>query len=309
MESRLLDATGSVFFARQLEAVKAGTFDVQYADLPWRSLFPTSTGVHPGATSITYRTYDQTGTAAIINDYAQDLPRADVAGKETTHPVRTLASSFGYSQKEIKSSQMAGWPLDQKRSMAARRALEEKMNYITFNGDSATSLPGLLSNSDIPAGYVSVGGSGTATWATKTPDEILYDINYFGGLIYENSKGKERPNTLLLPLAQWSHIMATPRSGGSDMSIAKWITSNSPWITSLSSIVAVNEMASCGPDGAGDCFLLYDKSPSKLALEIVEDITFHPVQEKALSFVVPVTAEFGGLHVYYPLSLYLVEDI
>ena len=82
-----LDADGAFFFQRQLEHIKAKSYDVRYAELKARMLFPVSNEGGPGITNITYRTYDQVGSAKIINAYADDLPRADVNGIETTIPV------------------------------------------------------------------------------------------------------------------------------------------------------------------------------------------------------------------------------
>ena len=150
----LLNDEGSIFFERELEHIKAKTFDVQYADLLYRSLFPVASDANPGATHITYAVYDKRGMAKIINNYAGDLPRADVDGREVTVPVRTVAASFGYSRKEILSAQMAGKPLSQMRADAARRAIEEKLNKICFIGDAASGLYGLLTHPNIPVSDV-----------------------------------------------------------------------------------------------------------------------------------------------------------
>ena len=57
------DADGAVFFQRQLEFIKAKSYDVLYAELKARQVFPVSMEAGPGVTSITYRTYDQAGAA------------------------------------------------------------------------------------------------------------------------------------------------------------------------------------------------------------------------------------------------------
>jgi len=304
--SQILDATGAAFFARQLEYVKAKTYDVQYQDLLYRMLFPVSTETPAGATTITFRTYDKAGMAKIINTYAKDLPRVDIAGKETTIPVRTLADAFGYSRKEILGAQMTGTPLDQKRANAARRAIEELMNEICWFGDVASGLPGFLSNPNIPVGNVPNGTGGNEEWTTKTPDEILFDVNEIFSYIFETTLQKERANVLLLPTKQWSLIMATPRSANSDTTIAQYVVNNSPFLSSLNDIISVPELKGAGVQqvtpGDTDRMVAYTKSPDKLEMEIPEDILFHPQQEKGLEFEIPVSAEFGGINVYYPLS-------
>lgn len=309
MNSAMLDADGAVFFQRQLEHIKARSYDVQYAELKARMLFPVSNEGGPGITTITYRTYDQVGAAKIINAYANDLPRADVAGKETTIPVRSVGISYGYNLDEIQASQLTGAALDQRRANAAVRSIEQKINDVAYFGDSASGLPGLFSNPNIPTGNVVDPGSGTE-WVNKTPDEILFDINDAMADIFETTKMVERPNTLLLPPAQWSYIMSTARSDNSDTTIAQYVAQNSPYLNSVDDIIPVNECAASeNPELSSDAMVAYDRSPDKLQLEIPVELEMLPVQQKNLEFIVPGRNRLAGLNIYYPLSLNIVTGI
>lgn len=298
----LLDADGGVFFARELEHIKAKSYNVIYAELKARNLFPVSNDGGKGITNITYRTYDQVGAAKIINAYANDLPRADISGKETTIPVRSIGISYGYDLDEIQSSQLTGRNLDQRRANAARRAVEQQHNDIAFFGDAESGLEGFFSHPNIPTGAVANPGGGTA-WTTKTPDEILADINDLFSDIFETTKMVERGNTLLLPPAQWSLINSTARSANSDTTIAMYVVQNSPYINSINDIIPVNECDSTNNPLLGtDAMVAYDRNPDKLQLEIPVELEFLPVQEKNLEFIIPGRSRFGGLNVYYPLS-------
>lgn len=303
----LLNDEGSIFFKRELEHIKAKTFDVEYADLMFRSLFPVASDTNPGATSITYQVYDKRGMAKIINTYAGDLPRADVDGREVTVPVRTLGSSFGYSRKEILSAQMAGKPLSQMRANAARRAIEELLNNICLFGHADSGLYGLLTHPNIPVSDVPNGAALSPEWSTKTADEILDDINAIFSEINANTQGKERANTLLLPLAQWNLIF-TKRIPDLSMTIAQLVIQNSPYLRSASDIVAVPQLAGAGTAGV-DLMVAYPKDPMKVEFEIPEDIIFHPEERRNLEIITPVTAECGGLNVYFPLAFNIKEKI
>lgn len=298
-----MDADGAVFFQRQLEHIKARSYDVKYAELKARMLFPVSNEGGPGITSITYRTYDQSGAAKIINAYADDLPRADVAGKETSIPVRSVGISYGYSLDEIQASQLTGMSLDQRRANAARRSNEQVVNDVAFFGDSESNLPGLFSNPNIPTGAVVNPGSGTE-WVNKTPDQILFDVNDLFADIFETTNMVEQGNTLLLPPAQWSYIMSTPRSSNSDTTIAQYLANNSPYLNSIEDMIPVNECAAANnPELATDAMVAYDRNPDKLQLEIPVELEMLPVQQKNLEFVVPGRSRLAGLNIYYPLSL------
>ena len=82
-----LDADEQVFFDNQLALVKSRTYDVEHKALKALSLLPVSTEQDPGATHIIWRSYDKVGMAKIIADYANDFPRADIAGVEHSSPV------------------------------------------------------------------------------------------------------------------------------------------------------------------------------------------------------------------------------
>jgi len=305
----VMDADGAVFFQRQLEHIKARSYDVQYAELKARMLFPVSNEGGPGVTSITYRTYDQVGSAKIIQAYADDLPRADVAGKETTIPVRSVGTSYGYNLDEIQASQLTGASLDQRRANAAMRSIEQKVNNVAFFGDAESNLPGLFSNPNIPTGSVVNPGSGTE-WVNKTPDEILFDVNDLFADIFETTKMVERGNTLMLPPAQWSYISSTPRSANSDTTILMYLVQNSPYLNSVDDIIPVNECtAADNPELSADAMVAYDRSPDKLQLEIPVELEMMPVQQKNLEFVVPGRNRLAGLNIYYPLSLAIATGI
>jgi hypothetical protein len=309
LNNGIVDADGAFFFQRQLELIKARSYDVRYAELKARMLFPVSNEGGPGITSITYRTYDMAGAAKIINAYADDLPRADVAGKETTIPVRSVGISYGYNLDEIQASQLTGASLDQRRANAARRSNEQVVNDVAFFGDSEAGLPGLFSNPNIPTGAVVNPGAGTE-WVNKTPDEILFDVNDLFADIFETTKMVEQGNTLLLPPNQWSYIMSTPRSSNSDTTIAQYLVQNSPYLNSMEDIIPVNECAAANnPLLSTDAMVAYDRSPDKLQLEIPVELEMLPVQQKNLEFVVPGRSRLGGLNIYYPLSLAIATGI
>lgn len=304
-----LDADGAVFFQRQLEHIKAKSYDVRYAELKARQLFPVSNDGGIGVTSITYRTYDQAGAAKIINAYADDLPRADIAGKETTIPVRSVGISYGYNLDEIQAAQLTGFPLDQRRANAARRSNEQVVNDVAFFGDAESGLGGLFDNPNIPTGAAVNPGSGTE-FVNKTPDQILFDINDGFADIFETTKMVEQGNTLMLPPNQWSFIMSTPRSANSDTTIAMYIVQNSPYINSIEDIIPVNECAAANnPLLSTDAMVFYDRNPDKLQLEIPVELEMLPVQLKNLEFIIPGRSRLGGLNIYYPLSLNIVTGI
>ena len=127
-----LDANETIFFARELEYVKAKTFEVKYIRLKATQLIPVSTEAGSGAETITYQVQDAVGVAKIIANYADDLPRVDVIGKEVSTPIRGIGDSFGYSIQDIRAAQFAGKPLVQRKANAARKAIDTLIDNLAW---------------------------------------------------------------------------------------------------------------------------------------------------------------------------------
>jgi len=299
----VFDADQAIFFARELEYIKAKSYDVLYAELPFRKVFPLSNEARPGTRFITYRTYDKVGMAKIIAAYADDLPRADIAGKETTVPVRDAGLSCGYTMAEIRAAALTGMPLDARRMSAVMRGHEQFFNVIAWNGDDEAGLIGLFNDPNLPIGTVVDGAAASALWADKTNDEILFDLNSVANDIFADSKMVERPNTLLLPPEKYAFIASTPRSSVSDTTILAYFLKNNPYVNE---VIPINEMTGAGTAGV-DVMMCYDKNPDKLQFEIPMEPIFHPEQRKNLEILIPSECSTGGLITYYPQSVRLRE--
>jgi hypothetical protein len=305
-----LDANETFFFARELEYIKSKSYDIEFPEMKAFKHIPISTEAGEGAQAITYAQFEEVGMARIIESYANDLPRADIRGKEYTSLVKSVGVSYGYSVQEVRSAIYVGRSLTQRQANAARRANDQKINRLAWFGDDTYQILGLVNNTNIPASFVAADGIGATTqWVNKTPDQILADMNLVANNILALTKGVEMPNTLLLPVAQYTLIASTPRSSVSDTTILEYFIQNNPFITTVD---WVPELAGAGPivdSVATDIMIAYDKNPDKLTMEIPMPFTQYPPQERDLEFVVPCESRYGGIIIYYPLSLNIGEGI
>ena len=306
IQSIHLDANESVFFARQLEEVKARTYDVRYPELKATQLIPVNTSTPDAARTITYQQYDQVGLAKIVGDYAKDFPRCDVKGKEFSSIVKSLGSSYGYNVQEIRSARLEGFPLEQRKANAARFAIEQLINRISWFGDAENQLLGFLNNPNVPVDTVAADGTGSSTeFEDKTPQQIVRDMNRLVHGIVEITKGVEVPTRLIMPRKQYHYIASTQFSNASDTTILEFFRNTNMYITDIE---AVNELAGAGTAGA-DIMVAYNPSSDKLELELPVPFEQFPAQEKGTEFVIFCHARIGGVIVYYPLSLSIAEGI
>lgn len=294
------DANESVFLQRQLDYIKNQTYDIKYAELKARKLIPVSSEADPGAEKIFYRQYDQSGLAKIISNYGDDLPRADVKGLEYFASVKTLGSSFAYNIQEMRAAIYGNVPLEQRRANAARRAIAQVENSIAFFGDTASGLVGLFNAPNITTVTIPADGTGASKlWSTKTPDQILRDMNLVSNTIVSTSLGIEIPDTLLLPLSQYNYVASTARSANSDTTILNYFLQNNPYVKQVE---WVNELATAGASSSARMFA-YRRSPDVLTMEVPSDFEQLELEIRNLEYKVPCMERFAGVLIYYPLAL------
>lgn len=295
-----LDAGESAFFKRELEFVKAKSYDTQYKQLKGLTLLPISTEAGEGATEITWRKYTGVGFAKIIADYAKDFPKVDVYGEETTSKVKSIGASYGYSIEEIRRSQMTGKRLDQRKADMARRAVDEKINTIALSGDTNSGLNGLINFPGITEYTVLADGTGASKlWSIKTPDQIVRDVTGMVSAVMVPTAGKEMPDTLLVDLTRYN-LMANTRMGtNSDITIMQYILKNSP---AIKTIEWLTELATAGAGGTSR-MMVYAKDPMKITLEIPRPFEQFEAQQEGMEYQIPCHAKCGGVLVYYPLSV------
>ena len=304
----------SVFFARELDYVKAQSYDVEYPEFSALSLFPVSSEVDAGAETVTYYSYDKVGLAKIISNYATDLPRADVKGKPTTAIIKSIGDSYGYSIQEMRASRLAGKSLDTRKAESARYQIDYLNNKIAWNGDAETGLKGVLSeDNDVPRYVLAHGASGKTAWATKTADEILADITGMLKQMAVITKKVEKPDTLALSADAYIEIQ-NKRIEGTATTLLKYIQDNLP---DIKNIVSCSELDADSVDtnpyanetDGQAVAILFKNDSRKLTIENPLPFMQYPIQTQGLEVVVPCEARTAGAIIYYPMSILVAIGI
>jgi len=296
-----LDTEGSIFFERQLEHMKAETFDVLYAPLSATKLIPVDSTTPVGAMSVTYNQFDSSGSAKIISHFADDLPTVDIGGKQITHQLKSIGCSFVITLEEIRAAQYIGKSIDAEKAKAAAEVIKQKMNQLAFFGDKEASMRGWIQNNPI---LVDRTQDAHALWSAATVDQILDDLNAAYERIIDDSNGVFVPDTIVMPIKQYHHISSTPRTANSDTTIKEFFLSNHSNLT----IEVANELKGKFA-GNKDGFIMYKKSRRTLWQEMPQPFEMMTPQYKNLAYVVPCHARFGGTIITYPHSMIFVKGI
>lgn len=300
----------SVFFARELDYIKAKSYDVEYPELTALNLFPISTEADPGAETITYYTYEKQGLAKVIDNYSTDLPRADVNGKPSIAQVKSIGDSYGYSAQEMRASRLAGKSLDIRKAESARYQIDSLTNKIAWAGDEDSGLMGVLSTGQsIPTYTIGAGSTSSKTkWTEKTAEEVMEDINGMAKQVARVTKNVERPDTLCVPADVYMDI-ATRQIPHTTATVMSFILDYSPYIKKIISAaeldadsVGTNPYASATPGSGSGVAFLFKNDARKLTLENPMPFYQYPLQVRNLETIIPCEARTAGVIVYYPLS-------
>lgn len=298
----------SIFFARELDYIKSKSYDKIYPEFTALNNFPITHEVPEGAETMTYYSYEKTGMAAIISNYATDLPRADVKGSPTTAYVKSIGDSYGYSIQEMRASRMAGKSLDTRKAEAARYAIDRKTNEIAFAGDKEHKLMGMLSSdNNIPLFTLATVESKTS-WKDKSAAEILADIN--GMFAYQSriTQDVERADTLALPPAVYIDI-STRQIPNTGYTVKRFLLENAPYLKNIITAPELSaENTATNPYGV-DVAMLYTNSAEKFSLEIPMAFYQYPLQNRNLEVIVPCEERVAGIVLYYPLSALLAVGV
>lgn len=303
-----LDANESIFFTRELESIRARSYDVKYDDLfKMLYLLPISTEGDPLATQITHRVYGRVGVAKMGGgDYATDFPSVDIYGKEETVKIYPVHVSYKYNKDEIARAAKLNKPLEAGRANAARKAIESKLNSVAISGDSVTGVKGLFNATGISTYTVpDSDGTGSKTnWEDKTSDEILADLYGIANQIISNTKGIEVPDIIAIPLTSYQLIERKRISEDSEKTILTYFLENSK---SIKQIVWFNELETAAPASLAydsrKAMYCWKNDADHLVFDLPMPFTQEELMVDGLEYVVPCRAKTAGVTIFYPLSV------
>jgi hypothetical protein len=203
------------------------------------------------------------------------------------------------------------------RAVAARRALDRVLDNIALFGDSEAGLPGFLTNPNIPHSVAQAGAGTDTRWApvagvtTKTPDEIIRDVNSILNGIKTLTKDRESANMLILPTNEYAHIATTPRSTLSDTTILTFLKAAHPDVTfeSWALLGSVAAIYLLGSGNSSNVMIAYRRDPINAQLHNPQPFEQLPPFDKGSDVEIKCYSRIGGFVTPYPLSASIVEGI
>ena len=293
----IFDQAALTFAAENTEHIEREVNETVYPDILYPSLIPVDTSAPAFAETVTFYTSDKYGRAEWINGNADDIPLAGSELSKQSTQVHMAAIGYGWGYAELQQAMLINHPLAATDALAARRAYEEFVERLVFEGDSLKGIKGILDSSAVTATVVPNGN-----WQTANADDIVADINYVISGIQAATANGAMADTLLLPVEKMN-ILSSKRMGDTTMTLLAFIKANNLYtaVTGLPlTIRAVKKLSTAGVGGTAR-LVAYRRDPSVLKLHMPMPHTFLPVYQPApLRFEVAGVFRLAGLDIRKP---------
>lgn len=181
-------------------------------------------------TSNNFVDYATTGgnEGGIIGGETNDIPIMQANVSKDVGKVFNFANILKVPFIDQQKLQGIGRSLDDILDKGIRLNYNKSIDNIVYNGLPSFKIYGLANNPAVTASTAPNGAAGTATWFTKTPDEILKDVNQ---IITDTWAASEydltgMANHILIPPNLFAYIAGKTVSTAGSISILKFLLEN-----------------------------------------------------------------------------------
>lgn len=302
------------FLVRQASLIEPTVYAMRYQEIQYPTLIPVDTSAPDWIQSVTYFSMDGVGKAEWFHGNAQDVPKVAMTREKFETTVSMAAIGYGYDLEELGTAQLLNINLSSDKAMLARRVAEEKIDSVAFVGDAAKGMTGLVNSSTPTATTAPADGTGSATtFASKTPDQILRDINGQLTGIFTGTLGAEIADTLLLPYSVLLDLSTRRIDAVNQTTILEWIERNNIYTrTTGQQLLIRGVFGYLDTAGASSTkrMVAYRRSPDVLKMHLPMPFRFLPAwQTGPIRFDVPGIFRLGGVDIRRPKAVRYLDGI
>lgn len=302
------------FLVRQASLIEPQVYAMRYQEIQYANLIPVDTSAPEWIQSVTYYSMDAVGQAQWFNGNAQDVPKVELTREKFETGVSMAAIGYGYNLEELGTAQLLGMNLTADKAAVARRVAEEKIDAVAFQGDSKKGLTGLVNASTPTATTAPADGTGSATtFASKTPDQVLRDINGQLTGMFTGTLGAEIADTILLPYSVLLDLSTRRIDTVNQTTILEWVERNNIYTRTTGQPLTIRGVFGyLDTAGASSTkrMVAYRRSPEVLKMHLPMPFRFLPVwQTGPVRFDVPGIFRVGGVDIRRPKAVRYLDGI
>jgi len=319
MQKLITDAQALSLVTAQAYKINQTVYETRFPDWDFGRLVYVDTSGPAWSPGILTYTSDLSGRANWQSGYAKDIPLADVSQDIQTKTFHLAAIGYQWNIEEVNTAIQIQAPLPDRRARAARLAYTKFMYDLALFGSTEKGLGGLTNYGGVTTTTAPADGTGSVTFwvdssgvGTKTPAQIVRDINAALQGIYLASYTVEMADTILLPVEAYNYIAATPYSATTMETILSFVMRTNIYTLTTGrplTIRAVRELGTAGGGGTGR-MVAYKNDQDYVKLHLPMPHQFLPVyQDGPLNFAVPGIFRTGGVELLTTVAFRYIDGI
>lgn len=298
------DAQQTVAFLKpQLLEINAEIDMMDYPSFDYASLMYVNTDGDMWSYGSVFYSGDVAGSAEFIAAKGFDMPFADISQTQHIQTNHLAGIGYEYGRAELERAAKEGRNLTSDKADAARKVSESFIYGIAMRGSTEKNTTGLVNDPNIPRADVQNDGTASGTtFASKTPDQILRDVNACLNAPFNSTKETRRADTLLLPTTSLQYL-ANTRIGDTTETILKFLRENNSYALETGQELMIRGSRDLETAGNSDSkrMMAYDSARDVLQFHLPGPHTFlDPYQAHSLLWQIPGVMNIGGVEVRRP---------
>lgn len=261
------------------------------------------------AQAVGYGITGGSGSSPLQAGGSNGLPIVQANLEKGLYKAHTFAAALRVMWVDMQKANYIGRSLDQLLQEGMRTAYDKHMDQNVYTGMEEYGSTGLVNNPDVTETSVTGG-----TWATKTKEQILADINSALTAVWEAAEYDEdaMPNHILLPYEQYTYIMNTMVTDLATETILDYVLKNNV-ATKNGKSLYIGAARWCKGAGTGgtDRMVVYVNHERFLQVEELVPLARVMSQPNATEFCYDTAyaANLSEVELFYPQTMQYFDGI
>lgn len=245
---------------------------------------------------------------------ANGIPTVQASVDKGVYKAHVFAAALRVMFQDMQRANYIGRSLDNLLQDGVRMAYDKHMDANVYVGLSDYGTTGLVNNPDAVETTAANGAAGTATWVTKTPDEILKDVNdaLAAGWAANEYDETAIPNHILIPYEQYLYIMTTKVTDLATETIYDFLMKNNA-ATKAGGDLFIGATRWCKGAGTGskDRMVVYNNDRRFVKMDELVPLSRIMSQPNVANvcYDTAYMANISEVQIFYPTSISYVDGI
>ena len=265
------------------------------------------------AVAVEYGATDD-GDGSITATNSDGVPVVNVNFNKGQFKAHPFMRSLRIGWIDVQRANQIGRSLDQALREGVRLVYDKHMDKNVYQGFALYGTTGLINNADVTATSASTGAGGGTTFASKTPDEILNDINQAINTVWASCDYDEDaiPNHILLPYSDYALLVNRKVSDIGDKSVLTYLLENN--IAKMKGVdLKIEGCKWCDGAGVGstDRMVVYVNKERFLSVDELQPLSMVMTTPSAkyASYDTLYSANVGEVKLYYTQTILYVDGV